>query len=121
MQENRFYVYVHICKESGEVRYIGKGTEGRYKHKSNRTKAHRDSWESLDKRILINNLTQSVAKDIEHRLIVDALKYGKTLFNVVKGRTDVRKIDYKVFANIFEYSEESPSGLIAKISRNAVS
>ena len=117
MEENRYYVYVHVCRFTKEVKYIGKGTDGRYKHKSNRIKAHRDVWDSLDKKILIGNLNEEVANTIEHRLLTDALSIGKKLLNVVKSKTDVREIDYEELSTVFEYSEDSPSGLITKVDR----
>lgn len=117
MNENRFYVYVHTCKETGEVRYIGKGTDGRYKHKSNRTKEHREIWDSLHKKILINNLSSDNASDIEHKLINDAIALGKNLLNKVTAKMDYIDIDYNEMYRLFEYSENSPSGLVAKVDR----
>lgn len=115
MNENRFYVYVHTCKDTGEVRYIGKGTGNRYKHKSNRTDKHRDIWETLDKKILLNNLSEETANEYEHRLITDAVKLGKNLLNVSKSKTIVKDINYLEFSKLFEYCETSLSGLVAKV------
>lgn len=117
MNENRFYVYVHTCKETGEVRYIGKGTDGRYKHKSNRTKEHREIWDSLHKKILINNLSSDNASDIEHKLINDAIALGKNLLNKVTAKSDYKVIDFDEMSKLFEYSEDSPSCLITKVDR----
>lgn len=116
-EDSRFYVYVHMCKETKEVRYIGKGTGGRYRHKSNRTKEHRDFWELLEKKIIINNLPEEVAMDFEQRLLIDSLALGKTLFNVVTSKCEIKKIDHKELSEEFEYSEDSPSGLISRKNR----
>lgn len=115
MKENRFYVYVHTCKETGDVRYIGKGTGTRYKHKSNRTTQHREIWENLNKKILLDNLSEEDANEYEFRLITDAIKCGKVLLNVSKSKTVVKDIDFVEFSKLFEYSEESPSCLVAKV------
>lgn len=117
MPNNRFYVYVHICKFSKDVKYIGKGTDARYKHKSNRTKLHRSLWDTLNKKILIHSLTEQDACDIEHRLISDAIACGRKLLNVLTKRTEVREVSYEKFKDVFEYSESSPSGLVNKQSR----
>lgn len=115
MNENRFYVYVHTCKETGEVRYIGKGTDGRYKHKSNRTKEHREIWDRLDKKILIDNLEECNALKIENELTKAAIANNLNLLNKVVYETKANAISYSEMSKYFYCCNTSPTGLRAKI------
>lgn len=102
------------------MRYIGKGTGSRYKTKSNRRIVHLDELDNLNKKILINNLSSDTARSFEHKLINDAISLGKNLFNKVTAESKVIDINCVEMSKFFEYSENSPSGLVAKTNRRVL-
>ena len=119
MEERRFYVYVHKNKD-GEIVYVGSGTGTRYKSKSSRSKEHMDVWESLDKIIVINNLTNVDSRNEEEKLIFECLSNNLNLFNkTVKCHNNNRlNLSYEYFDKFFYIDETSPSYLRWKVDRH---
>lgn len=86
---NRFYVYAHIRKSTGEVFYIGRGTGKRMYSKQHRSK----HWQAIvnkygiDHKILFNNLTNEGANVIEQEQIKEygRLDNGGQLINQTDG------------------------------------
>jgi len=69
MKEN-FYVYCHRRKTDGKCFYIGKGTTGRYREKSNRNRywknvVNKHGFEAI---ILINNINEEKAFELEFKI-----------------------------------------------------
>lgn len=116
-RDKRFYVYLHL-DNLGRIRYIGSGTADRYKVKVDRSKEHLELWDSLDKIKIKENLSSSTAKDLEQYLIND---FKESVFLLNKKLNVCKTKEYKCeyFEKYLEYSEDSPSGLVWKISPNA--
>ena len=112
--DKRFYVYLHI-DNLGHIRYIGSGTAGRYKSKVDRSKEHIELWDSLDKIKIKENLSSNYAKDLEQYLIND-FKESVFLLNKKLNVCKTKEYKWEYFEKYLEYSEDSPSGLVWKIS-----
>lgn len=120
MQEkNDYYVYVHRRVDTGVVFYVGHG-RGKRAKAGNATKTK--DWEVINKEagghiveFLFTGLTKINAESLESELIINPDKS----WNLVNKRLPVKRLDldYNELYNRFEYSEESPSGLIWKTSR----
>ena len=113
--ENRFYVYVHRLKATGDVFYIGSGTGFRFSTKSNRSK----KWHSVTENGYVaekicENLTLSEAREMEGLLI--SMFHEDTLVNFHKPVV-VTHLDDAILSD-FSYSADSPSGLIWNVSQN---
>lgn len=108
---NRFYIYVHKDKDD-KIFYVGKGTNKRHNSKAGRSVAwHKKvSGENWTSEILVDGLTNDEAIEIEDGLI-SLLKITGGIVN----HTNPKIRDYnKVWSSLYEYDEESPSGLIYK-------
>lgn len=107
--ENRFYVYVHRLKETGEIFYIGKGAGHRMTSKHGRGRL----WKSVVEKnewyaeIHTNNLTSEEACVLEVELIAELKPEG----NKQKKDISARKINYQDFEDLYYYDPTSPSGL----------
>ena len=80
-EEKRYYVYEWYVKNTGEVFYVGKGTNKRYLTRKRENKYFMKMLNSHDceSRIVKNNLTEKEAFDLEIELIA---KYRKTDFRL---------------------------------------
>jgi hypothetical protein len=111
-EDNRFYVYVHRRKDTGEVFYVGKGTLYRLISKHGRSKV----WHSVADHCewvaekYKDNLTEDEALDLELNLI-DELKPEAN-----KHKKDLRKkpIDIVFIRKRYSYDENSPTALVYK-------
>lgn len=113
--ENKYYVYVHRLKATGDVFYIGSGTGFRFSTKSNRSK----KWHSVTENGYVaekicENLTLSEAREMEGLLI--SMFHEDTLVNFHKPVV-VTHLDDAILSD-FSYSADSPSGLIWNVSQN---
>ena len=112
MNENRFYVYVHKIKETGEVFYVGKGTAYRLINKHKRSKKWYEITENNEwfAEKYYEDLDKNTALDIELLLINEL----KPVCN--KHTKDIRnkKLNEEFLFARYEYSETSETGLIYK-------
>ena len=73
MQDNErvYYVYIWYIVDTGEVFYVGKGKNGRYRHLYNRNKYFKDMYSShnCDVRKIYENLTEAEAFEKEKETI----------------------------------------------------
>lgn len=106
----RFGVYLHVCRESGTIRYIGSGTERRIFEKRGRSKEHEDIWETLDKRWHTFPMTKEESQVLEKELIEQYWDTG-LLLNKVKHSSKVLEIKYEYFKQFYKVSDKFPSGL----------
>ena len=82
-----YYVYAWYYVDTGEIFYIGKGKNNRYKER----KVHRNQFfknilakhkENVDAKILESNMTESVALAREKQLISEYWKIGQCKANL---------------------------------------
>lgn len=112
MNENRFYVYLHKIKETGEIFYVGKGTKYRLTSNYGRSK----TWKEITKinewiaEKYAENLSQSDAEDIELKLILSI----KPKANIHRTLLRKKKLDMEFLSKRYEYSEDSKTGLVYK-------
>ena len=85
-----YYVYAWYYVDTGEIFYIGKGKNNRYKER----KVHRNQFfknilakhkENVDAKILESNMTESVALAREKQLISEYWKIGQCKANLHEG------------------------------------
>ena len=110
MNENRFYVYLHKIKETGEIFYVGKGTGDRFSKKHRRSKrwhkiAESNEWTS---EIFLENLSEDDALELEEQLIN---KFNPAA-NILKKISKRIKINAEYVNKMYKYDENSPSGLV---------
>lgn len=104
----KYYIYAHFNSD-GEVFYIGRGTGGRARQKTNRGV---DWYKVADKgysaEIIKSCLTLEQANTLEEGMILSLKE------SLVNKNPPVRKIDlcYKELSEYFEYNENSPSCLV---------
>ena len=109
MNENRFYVYVHKIKETGEVFYVGKGTRGRLRNSQNRSKI----WKEITSKSewvfekYKENLNEGQALLLESELI-NKLNPKANVRKTLKSRVE---INHQYVSEMYKYDENSPSGL----------
>lgn len=112
--DKRFYVYFHRRKDTGEVFYIGKGTDQRYK----RSREYK-SWKTVVSaaggfipEIYKDCLSSREALDLER----DLIKSKSEEWPLVNKRLPVfpNKIDQDELISIIGYDEQSPSSLVWK-------
>lgn len=110
---NRFYVYLHKRKDTGEVFYVGKGQGARHSAKAARNSA----WASVvekaggfESEIIKSNLSNATALILEAELIS---KYCD-LTNKRKSQTETLEMSFDLFNEWFYYDETSPSCLRRK-------
>jgi hypothetical protein len=97
MEERKYYVYVHIGKKSGAIRYIGKGKENRYKE-GNRNCLYSVFLEEegdFERVIILNHLSENRALEIESALL---LYYGidKEWCNLANLSSELNLFDYNI-------------------------
>lgn len=108
--DKRFYIYIHKDKKSGDVKYVGSGSGNRYSSIQDRSLEHLNVWDTLDKIILIKEMSKEESRKYEFLLIKNmSRKY--TLFNKFRENHDVKEIDYKQLSEFLEYDETSPTFL----------
>ena len=109
MNENRFYVYVHKIKETGEVFYVGKGTRGRLRSKESRSKLWKEITTNSDWFFekYKENLTETEALSIESELI-NKLNPAANIVKNLKSRIEINTC---YVSEMYKYDENSPSGL----------
>lgn len=114
LKSNRFYVYLHRSRLTGEVFYIGKGQTNRLYSTHNRSKAWilYTAQHGFVAEILVDNLTNEQAIIIESEYISN---YPGKLLNVSKT-SRVREYPQHV-VNLFYYDETSPTCLRWKEDR----
>lgn len=89
-----YYVYVHICKSTGNIFYVGKGKGNRaYSTERNERWAEYVKKHQYFTLILYKNKTEGEALVIERRLINEQKANG-ILTNIVHNRTKVPKLTY---------------------------
>ena len=86
----KFYVYVWIRKDTGNVFYVGKGTKNRYKDLSMRNKyflniVNKLGMDNIEIKIIENNLTEQEAFDKEKEYIKYYIDNGIKLANMTSG------------------------------------
>lgn len=107
--ENRFYVYVHRLKETGEIFYVGKGTNLRFRSQHNRN----SKWKEITNKhewyfeIHTGGLSESQSKSLE----VELINKFNPIANFHKTDISAREVILQDFINLYYYSEDSPSGL----------
>lgn len=106
----RFYVYIHKDKVSGEIKYVGSGAGARYSNITDRSEDHISAWNSLDKVILVNNMSREVARKYE-ALMIAKLSNTCNLFNKYREVYDVKSIEYSWVSEYLCYDEDSPTFL----------
>lgn len=89
MKENIYYIYMYYFKSTGEVFYIGKGKNDRYKSMVHRNKyflnilnTHKDD---VCVKFYKSNLFESDALDLERKLIKEFWKKGECKSNFHEG------------------------------------
>lgn len=117
MNKQDYYVYIHK-DEDGNVRYVGSGRRDRYKSPSNRSKEHLKMFNSLEKIIIVCDLTKNAAIEIENELI--KTYDNGSLFNIIKTVGRVKSLNYQELNEVFYYDETSPSCLRHKIKKKRV-
>lgn len=114
--ENRFYVYVHRLKETGEVFYAGKGTGSRMRSQHGRSAAWYDitSKNEWFFEIKTDNLCEKDA--IEQELLL--IKELSPEANVHLKDISARPVRAEDFCKRYYYDETSPSGLRYLVGNN---
>lgn len=115
---NKFYVYTHSV--DGIVFYVGKGTATRYKSKSFRNKIWHNiveyyGFDNIEFNILYKDLDELTAETLEKNTILYPPADNYILCNQQLNHTK-KSIDLDLLHKKLAYSEESPCGLIRKIS-----
>ena len=109
MNENRFYVYLHKIKETGEIFYVGKGTGIRISTKHSRSKIWHEITSSnewiFEK--YADDLKEDDAISLEQNLI-ERIKPRANVIRYAVKRIDINK-DYVL--SMYMYDASSPSGL----------
>lgn len=106
----RFYVYIHKDKISGEIKYIGSGSAMRYSNITDRSEEHVRAWNSLDKIILVKDMSRKDARKYE-ALMITKLSDTCNLFNKHSSVHDVKSIEYNHISEYLCYDESSPTFL----------
>ena len=85
--ENKFYVYVWFYKDSGKVFYVGKGTRHRYRSRKRDNKELVKILNSCDcdSKIIVDNLTEEKAFELEKEYISYYRNEGHPLINILDG------------------------------------
>lgn len=86
-EERNHYVYIWKIKDSGEVFYVGKGKNSRYKNTSHRSQAFKKIYEhnECEVEIICDNLTNAEACDKEQAEILHYKNLGHPLANHTRG------------------------------------
>lgn len=111
VSENKYYVYKH--SDQYGIRYIGKGSKGRFIDKSSRSDYHLKLWDSLDKVIIHECLTRQQAESIEYEMVSSMLNNGILLNRRLPCRTV--EINHEYISKFIEYDESSPTFIRWKI------
>ena len=109
MNKNKFYVYGHYNAADNKLFYIGKGTGNRKDSKSHRSNlwfqfTTENSWYSG---IIKDSLNEAEALTLESALIDST----EGLINIHRN---CQEVALQGLEDIFEYSEDSPTGLVWK-------
>ena len=85
--DRRFYVYLHIRKDNGEIFYVGKGTRGRAYLHSGRNKMWRLIVAKADYEVvfLATGLTHEEANSFEIDTIIHYKAIGQAYVNFTLG------------------------------------
>lgn len=112
--DKRFCVYVHKDEE-GNIRYVGSGTlVSRPYSKENRSKEHKEVFDSLFVEIVADNLTKSESLNLEQVYLNSYFDSG-LLFNKIKNVTTTFEIDYEYLSGFVKYDENSPTFLTSVV------
>lgn len=89
---NNFYVYAHLCPDTDEVRYIGKGTGGRSNIiKSYKRFGYHKNWliglETQNKKPKVKILCSNLSEDKAYLLEIELIKHYKR-FNKLTNLTN---------------------------------
>lgn len=106
----RFYVYIHKDKISGEIKYVGSGAGARYSNIADRSDEHINAWVTLDKIILVNNMSRESARKYE-ALMITRLSVTGSLFNKDSEVHEVKSIEHSSLSEYICYDESSPTFL----------
>jgi len=87
IEDRRHYVYAHARATTGEIFYIGKGSNGRAHDMTNRGAWHKSvvTKHGVDVHILEKDMTALEAYARERQLIIDAREMGLNLVNMTDG------------------------------------
>lgn len=112
--KNKYYVYLHRTKEIDKVFYVGSGCGKRAESKAGRSVpwnkvVDNDGWYFV---IVKDNMSIKDARELELKLINHYQPDGNVRFTSIESKSFDEDINY--ILNTFEYSEDSPSGLIYK-------
>lgn len=107
--KNNYYVYVHKIKATGEIFYVGKGRNLRYRSRHGRNRIWKEivSGNECIFEILISGLTEDEAVQLE----IDKIDTLKPRANIHKTDIRAKDIDWEIFSRIYYYDPTSPSGL----------
>jgi len=113
-KENKHYVYLHRLVNTNEVFYVGSGCGKR----ANSTSRRSDPWNNIVKNnpwyfsLVKENMSKKEARELELKLIAHYGPCGNVRFTSIESRPFDQDLEY--ILKTFEYSENSPSGLIYK-------
>lgn len=105
-------VYVH--KLDNEIIYVGSGTKQRVNTKSCRSEEHLKLWNSLEKIIVKDNLSETDAKTLESTLISQNLN-NVNFLNKTQNVNQVLKLEWSFLDQYVYYDETSNTCLRWKI------
>jgi hypothetical protein len=83
-EKKKFYIYCWYYEDTGQIFYIGKGQGDRYKSKKGRSSLFKEISEinEVDSKILIDNLKEEMALEIEKKVIKSLISFRYPLINI---------------------------------------
>lgn len=109
MNENRFYVYLHKIKETGEVFYVGKGTGDRINARNSRSKIWHEITENNE--WVFEKYQDDLNEDEALRIECSLIESFSPRANVLKGARKRIKINTEYILSAYKYDENSYSCL----------